>query len=80
MYDSKNHVPIQLKEEKQQKQKKQQQLFKDAIAYTSVLDAWASSGRCEKALETFQDMKRRKLEVNALSYNAIWQRKWIGDS
>ncbi len=51
------------------------QLLQDAIAYTSVLDAWASSGRCEKALETFQDMKRRKLEVNDLSYNAVWQRK-----
>ena len=32
----------------------------DAIAYTSVLDAWASSGRTEKALKTFQEMKQKR--------------------
>lgn len=76
----KTTFPFKSKKKNSKNKKKQQQLFKDAIAYTSVLDAWASFGRCEKALETFQDMKRRKLEVNALSYNAIWQRKLIGDS
>ena len=32
----------------------------DAIAYTSVLDAWASSGRTEKALKTFREMKQKR--------------------
>ena len=41
----------------------------DTIAYTSVIDAWASSGVSEQSLKIFDEMRQQGLQPNLLTYN-----------
>ena len=46
-------------------------IHEDEIAYTSVLDAWASAGRTDQALKTFREIQKQRLETNSLTFNAL---------
>lgn len=43
----------------------------DVFSYTSVITACAKAGELERAVETFHDMRRARVEPNLITYNAL---------